>query len=254
MKPCSLPQAFLERPIAHRALHDGNVSRVENGIAAIDAAITAGFGIEIDVQPSRDGTAMVFHDYDLGRVTTSKGPIAQCTAQELSRVAYVTGETGIPTLAEVLARIDGRVPVLIEIKDQDGRMGPNVGALEGAVARVIDGYEGDIAVMSFNPHSVAAMANLAPHIARGLTTCDYQKRDWQLLNDDIRAHLRGIPDFDRVGACFISHKAGTLGNQPVLDLKSRGVPILCWTVKSARVEQQAREIADNITFESYIPA
>ncbi|WP_417258294.1 glycerophosphodiester phosphodiesterase family protein [Celeribacter sp.] len=254
MRPCKLPHSFLARPIAHRALHDSNVERVENGMAAIDAAIDGGFGIEIDVQPSRDGHAMVFHDYDLGRLTTTQGPIAQRTAKELSELTYVTGETGIPTLPEVLSHVAGRAPLLIEIKDQDGMMGPNVGPLERTVAQALAGYTGDVAVMSFNPNTVVQMAELTPDVPRGLTTCDYRAKDWKLLTEATRAHLRSIPDFERTGACFISHRAGALTDQPVQALKKRGVPILCWTVTSAEKEAKARKVADNITFERYIPA
>ncbi|WP_417242359.1 glycerophosphodiester phosphodiesterase family protein [Celeribacter sp.] len=254
MTPCALPPSFLARPIAHRALHDSNVARVENGMAAIDAAIAGNFGIEIDVQPSRDGQAMVFHDYDLGRLTTTTGAIAQRTAKELSELTYTTGETGIPTLPEVLSRVAGRVPLLIEIKDQDGRMGPNVGPLEHAVAEAISDYTGDVAVMSFNPHAVAKMAQLAPTVPRGLTTSDYRAEDWGLLNATTRARLRGIPDFNRTGACFISHHAAALDDPPVTRLKQRGVAILCWTVTSADMETEARKVADNITFERYVPA
>ena len=119
----TLPPAFLRLPIAHRALHDRAQGRPENSRAAIRAAIAAGYGIEIDLQASADGVAMVFHDDDLGRLTGATGPVRARTAAELGAIRLTDAEDGIPTLAEVLEIVAGRVPLLIEIKDQSGEMG-----------------------------------------------------------------------------------------------------------------------------------
>jgi glycerophosphoryl diester phosphodiesterase len=164
----SLPHAFLEAPIAHRALHDLSRGRPENGPSAIEAACKAGYGIEIDLQLSSDGVAMVFHDYDLGRLTEKKGAVRQLSAEALGQVRLKGGTDTIPTLEQVLEQVAGRVPLLIEIKDQDGAMGANVGALEAAAARALSGYKGLVAVMSFNPHSMIAMAGLAPDIPQAI--------------------------------------------------------------------------------------
>ncbi|MZR12272.1 phosphodiesterase [Maritimibacter sp. DP07] len=246
-----LPAAFLGPPLAHRAYHDAAAGRPENSRAAVRAAVAAGYGIEIDVQLSRDEVAMVFHDYDLARLTGEKGPVRQRTAEDLALIRLTGGDEGIPTLSEILALVDGRVPVLIEIKDQDGAMGPNVGPLEAAVADAVTAYAGPVAVMSFNPHAVAEMARLAPDVPRGLTTCAFSAEDWPILNATTRTLLARIPDFDRTGATFISHDARDLRAETVAVLKARGVPVLCWTVRSPEAETQAREIADNITFEGY---
>ncbi|WP_212523774.1 glycerophosphodiester phosphodiesterase family protein [Actibacterium sp. MT2.3-13A] len=245
---------FLSRPIAHRALHDLAAGRPENSRAAIAAAIAAGYAIEIDVQLSADGRAMVFHDDDLGRLTPETGALRQRGAAELSAIPLKGGAEGIPTLREVLELVAGRAPLLIEVKDQDGTLGPDVGPLERAVAADLAGYAGAVALMSFNPHSVAALAEAAPQIPRGITTCGYAAEHFPDLPEATRAHLRAIPDFDRVGASFISHAASDLDHPRVAELKARGVPILCWTIRSAEAEAQARRIADNITFEGYAAA
>ncbi len=246
-----LPPAFLERPIAHRALHDTARGRPENSLAAISAAIQAGYGIEIDLQLSRDGEAMVFHDYDLSRLTTQTGAVRQHSAAELGAIQLRHGQESIPTLAQVLALVGGKAPLLVEIKDQDGAMGPNVGTLEAAAARALSGYIGPVAVMSFNPASVAAMARLAPGLPRGLTTCGWDPDDEPLVREATRARLRGIPDYDAVGACFISHDKSDLGRPRVAELKRACAAVLCWTVRSPEQEVQARKIAQNITFEGY---
>jgi glycerophosphoryl diester phosphodiesterase len=250
----SLPDTFLTSPIAHRALHDEAQGRAENNFAAIEAAIERGFGIEIDIQRSKDGQAMVFHDYHLDRLTEATGPFAQLTAAELGKVRFRSGEIGVPTLAAVLDHVANRAPLLIEIKDQDGAMGPKVGPLEREVARLLQSYTGVVAVMSFNPHAIAVMAEAAPHIARGLTTCAYPAEDWPLLSEEARANLREISDFDRVGASFISHQWTDLAAERLQDLKEAGAHILCWTIRSAAEAADAARYAENITFEGYIPA
>ena len=111
---------FLTMPLAHRALHDVADGRPENSRAAVTAAIDAGFGIEIDLQLSSDEQAMVFHDYDLARLAEAEGTVQQRDAATLAGIRLRGGEEGIPTLPEILSLVAGRVPLLIELKDQQG--------------------------------------------------------------------------------------------------------------------------------------
>lgn len=248
-----LDPLFLNRPIAHRALHDVTNGRPENSRAAIRAAIEADYGIEIDLQLSADGQAIVFHDYDLGRLTNARGAIRQRTADELTQIPLTGGDgETIPTLSDVLDLVTGRAPLLIELKDQDGVMGPNVGALEYATAQALKSYDGPVALMSFNPHAVAALAELLPDTARGITTCGYNPLDWPLLPEATCDHLRLIPDYARTRASFVSHNVKDLHNPRLAELRADGAHILCWTVTSPAIERDAREIAENITFEGYL--
>ncbi len=249
----ALDPAFLRVPLAHRALHDLPAGRPENSCAAISAAINAGYGLEIDVQLSSDGVAMVFHDDDLDRLTDAKGPLRARSAAGLAGIALNGSDEGIPTLAEVLALVAGRVPLLIEVKDQHGQMGPVDGVLERAVARDLVGYVGPVAVMSFNPHSVVALKDAAPDVPRGIVSCAYTAFDCPELPEDIRNRLRAIPDYDGSGACFISHEWDDLDRPRVAELAAAGAAILCWTVRSPQAEAAARLVADNITFERYLP-
>lgn len=246
-----LPQAFLTRPLAHRAYHDMTMGRPENSREAIEAAIVAGYGIEIDLQLSKDGQAMVFHDYELDRLTAQTGLVSDHSAAELGQILLSAGATGIPSLPQVLAQIAGRAPLLIEIKDQDHNMGPNIGPLERATADALRDYKGPVALMSFNPHSVALMAALCPDLPRGITTGSYDYTDYAPLTPATCDALRDIPDYDRSHASFISHEWQDLARPRVAALKSQGAAILCWTVKSAEAEASARRVADNITFERY---
>lgn len=251
MQAPRLPESLRRLPIAHRALHDRALRCPENSRAAIRAAMTAGYGIEIDLQLSADGHAMVFHDDNLDRLTNATGPVRARTAAELGATALKDADEGIPTFAEVLALVQGRVPLLVEIKDQDGAVGPGVGVLEAAAARLLASYGGDVAVMSFNPHAIAEMARLLPRVPRGLTTWEWVAEEWPPVSEADCARLRGIPDYDRVGASFVSHHWKDLDRPRVAELAARGADVLCWTIKSPAQEAMARRVACNITFESY---
>ncbi len=234
-------------------MHDVANGVQENSRPSFEAAIKHGYGIELDLQMSSDGEAMVFHDYMLDRITDESGPIHMRTAAEIRQIKLTVGNDPIMDLPQVLELVNGQVPLLIELKDQDGALGPNVGWLERRVAEILAEYSGDAVVMSFNPHSTAQMSKIAPNIPRGLTTCDFNAEHWQMLPRKRAAELAEIPDFDRTGACFISHDHRLLDATPVAALKARGVPVLCWTVRSQEQEIKARRLADNITFEGYIP-
>jgi glycerophosphoryl diester phosphodiesterase len=196
---------------------------------------------------------MVFHDAMLDRLTHATGLVRARTAQELGDLRLKGSDDRIATLAQVLDRVGGAVPLLIELKDQSGNLGQSDGALEQATAAALSGYPGEVAVMSFNPHMVAAMARLAPEVPRGLTTCGFIPSKWPDLSPETCTALRNITSFHEVGAQFISHGWTDLGNPRVADLKAEGVPILCWTITTPQDDAQARLIADNVTFEGYLP-
>ncbi len=249
----ALPDEFRTRPLAHRGFHDVAKGRPENSITAFRAAVGLGYGIELDVQLSADKHAMVIHDYDLGRLTAQSGPVRQRRSANLGAIPLRGSRETIPTLAEVLSAVAGQTPLLIEIKDQDGAMGPNIGDLERAVADSLAGYTGPVAVMSHNTHSVDLMAKLAPLLPRGLTTGALKSRKWQLIPAATRDRMRAIPDYIEVGASFISHQIIDLKRPRVAELRAQGATVLCWTVKSKSTERKVRKFADNITFEAYRP-
>jgi glycerophosphoryl diester phosphodiesterase len=246
-----LPKSFLARPLAHRAYHDKAHGRVENSLSAVKSAIEHGYGIEIDVQLASDGVAMVFHDYDLRRLTIEQGPLAQRSSAQLAQIPLMGDSTMIPTLAQVMELVAGRVPVLIELKDQDGGLGPNTGPMGKAVAQVLEPYKGPVAVMSFNPHAMAEMGRLLPDVPRGLTTGLFNPTDWPTIAQPTLERLSQIPDYSHVGASFISHYHQELDHPRVSELNTQGAAILCWTIRSTEQATTAREYADNITFEGY---
>ena len=245
---------FLSTPLAHRGYHDAAKQRPENSLSAFGAAVAAGYGIELDVQLSADGQAMVFHDDTLDRMTHKTGAVLHHTAAELEGIKLRGSDDFIPTLAQVLALVAGKVPLLIEIKDHLDTMADTSGHLETAVALALATYTGPVAVMSFNPHCMAHMARLAPKVARGLTTDDFDPVEYRPIPASMCEDLRDITDYDRTLSSFISHKAADLSRPRVAQLKSQGATILCWTIRSPEAEAKARQIAQNITFEGYAAA
>lgn len=248
-----LPPGLLHRPIAHRALHDRAAGRIENSPAAIRAAIDHGYAIEIDLQLSQDGVPMVFHDEELERLTGEAGAVAARPAAALRAIRLAGGSDGIPTLEEVLALVGGRVPLLIELKDQSLVMGPTDGRLEAATAAALQGYTGEVALMSFNPACIHHLARLAPEIPRGITTAAYDPESWRPMPPEMCAHFRAIPDYDPTLSSFVSHEAADLSSPRVAELKAQGAAVLCWTIRSAAEEALARRVAQNVTFEGYLP-
>ena len=146
---------------AHRGLHGDTIP--ENSLAAFSLACERGVGIELDVQLSRDGVVMVFHDYTLARMTGAEGRLRERTADELQGLFLLESDQTIPTLAEVLELVAGRVPLLIELKGENLNT-----ALCGRVADLLGDYTGAYCIESFNPWLLRRMAHYLPQAYRGL--------------------------------------------------------------------------------------
>lgn len=243
---------FLRLPLAHRGLHDAQADRPENSPAAFAAAIRQGYGIELDLQVSVDGQAIVFHDPELDRLTDETGLVRGRTAAALQKIGLKNGPDTIPTLAEILSLVNGQVPLLIEMKDQDGRLGRNIGKLPGDVARLLRSYDGPVAVMSYNPYAVAAVAQTLPDLPVGLVTGSFSDPGWDDLPSERRENLINISGLQGFGGCFISHNENDLNSPHLARIKAQGLPVLCWTIRTPEQEVEARKIADNITFEGYL--
>lgn len=249
-----LPEDFLTAPVAHRGYHDLGAGRAENSRSAFEAAIAAGFGIELDVQMSRDGVPMVFHDRSLDRLTATRGPVREKSSEELRGIPLTGGEDTIERLDTVLERIGDRAPVLVEIKEQGVQAGADNAALDQVTGRVVKNAVEDhgcrAAIMSFNPDYIAALSWLGPQIPRGLIGMAFDEPG---LSAEQNAALSEYAAFERSGSSFVSHDLASLDSPAVARLKAKGVPVLTWTVRSPGEEAAARLTADNITFEDYDP-
>jgi glycerophosphoryl diester phosphodiesterase len=224
-------------PFAHRGLH--GPGRVENSGGAIAAAVVEGFGVELDVQLSRDGQAMVFHDYDLDRLTIEKGPLAERTAEELQAIRLYVDNEVIPRLAQALETIDARVPLLIELKSPERR----VAGLCRSVAEALEGYEGAVGVMSFNPEVSAWFARHAPHRLRGLVVTERGKKGMRGRAERRLALWRSRAD-------FLAYDVRDLPSRFAAAARSRGLPIYTWTVRTEADRARASAHADQIIFEA----
>jgi len=248
-----LPKEFWAQPFAHRGLHDSEMP--ENSLSAIIAAAEAGYAIELDVQPSADGEAMVFHDYTFDRVAEATGRIDALKTEDVLAVTLKgIGET-IPTLAKVLECVAGRVPMLIELKDQSEAFTRTAGSLERRVCDVVRaaGQIDSCAIMSFNPFSADHVRQHLPEIARGVVSYDYEHPDDAHVDPSYRADLAALKWFDETGADFVSYGATSLPSKQTEELRLAGVPIFCWTIRSAAEAKTALQYSDQITFEGYRP-
>lgn len=225
-----------DTPYAHRGLHAAGVP--ENSRSAFAAAIASGAGIELDVRLSRDRFAVVFHDADLARLTRITGPVAKRTVAELAQLRLAGSRDCIETLAETLAFVAGRVPVLIELKtDNDAHVAARLCL---SVRHALEGYRGRVAVMSFDPAVVRWFAAHAPRIPRGLVVGELRgpRRMLHLLLC-LRA---GRPHFL---ACDLS----ALSSRIVHAARARGLPVLAWTARTDEERALSHTLADQIIFE-----
>lgn len=225
-----------DRPFAHRGLHGPEAS--ENGMAAFDAAIAAGLGIECDVRTSRDGVAFVFHDARLERMAGLQENVDSLDAVLLDAIALPDAGS-IPRLSTLLERCSGQVPLLVEIK-ADKR---HVADLCESVARELAGTDAGLAaVMSFNPHAVRWFARHRPETVRGLVVTQQGKGRLRGRFERTLALWLARPDFI---ACDIRDLPSPFATRA----RRRGLPVLTWTVRSDEERARAARHADQIIFE-----
>lgn len=227
------------RPIAHRGYHDMNKARWENTLPAFEAAAARNFAIECDVHLSSDGVAMVFHDDDLKRLAGRDGLVHDLTSQELKALAV--GGTGdrVPSLKETLALVDGRVPIVIELKGTEG----HDDGLVTAVADELAGYSGHAAIMSFDHHLIRRFASDAPGIPAGLTAEGIREKNIE-ANFSMLAH----------DISFVSYCVQHLPNPFVSFVRERlSMPVITWTVREPATVTHTFAHADQMTFEGFDP-
>ena len=219
---------------AHRGLHSASVP--ENSPSAFAAAIERGMGIECDVQRSRDGQAVVFHDAELNRLTAETGPLSARTAAELGQVALSGSADTIPTLSQLLGQVGGKAALLIEIKSPR-RARNHVGALCLAVKRATEGYLGPHAIMSFDPRVVRWFAVHSPMTSRGLVITEENGKTLQGMIKRRLSLWHARPD-------FLAYDVRDLPSRFATAQRKRGLPVLAWTVRSEELRARAARYAD----------
>ena len=222
---------------AHRGLHGSGIA--ENSLEAFQAAVAHGYGIELDVQQSLDGQAMVFHDWVLDRMTGERGPFGQRTASELGGISLNGGGT-IPTLAKVLGAVAGKVPLLVEVKT---RRETDVPALCLAVRKVLEGYIGPLAVIGFDPRVLNWFARHAPQFPRGLSYTDDGDRS-------LAARIKRRLSLWHARPDFLTYNIRDLPNPLASGQRWRGLKLVAWTIADPETRRHGLECADALICEA----
>lgn len=238
---------LVKTPIAHRGLHDDIFP--ENSLSAFAAAIEKGYAIETDLQLTADGEIVVFHDEKMKRMTGRDLIINDCTYAEIKDISLLggTNET-IPTLEQLLSLVDGKVPLLIEIKTHD-----NIGGLEKKLVARLRRYKGEFAVQSFNPFIVRWFKKNAPEFVRGQLASFFDiefgkgPRAWLQRRVLRNCMLNGI-----CGAQFTSYDTKGIRRKRLLRIKKK-MPVLMWTVRTPDRLEACEGYFDNIIFEDFLP-
>ena len=233
-------------PIAHRGLWSPG-GPPENSLAAFEAACEAGYGIELDVQLSADGEAMVFHDAELARLTGAAGRLAERSAADLQDLRLAGRDETIPTLREALALVGRRALVQIELKTPPGEVGP----LERRVHEIIADHPGPVAVIGFNPYSHAWFADRYPGVLRGLDSYSY--RDAAHLGEAQRRSYAGLEHVATARPHFLALGLDMLPSPKAATLRAQGLPVVAWTVRDPAQWEAVRDGCDNLIFEGFRP-
>jgi len=232
---------ILERPIAHRGLHDGNQLVPENSLAAFQKAMAQNYPLELDLQLLKDGTVIVFHDDDLQRACGVPTTISESALADLKDLRLFHSEETIPTLAETLAFVNGKVPLLIELKN--GGLGKQ---LEKNTLKVLSDYQGEVALQSMNPFTVRWLKKHYKGLV-GQVATRYEKPTL------LRPILNYFQLNKRMKLDFVAYDKSFLPNKTVAYFKEQGLPILCWTIVSAQEANHYQAYCDTIIFELFTP-
>ena len=242
---------WLKRPIAHRGLHDEAKGIVENSASAIEASIAKDYAVEVDLQCAAHGVPVVFHDRTLDRLTAERGAVAERDATTLCAIPLRNSDDRILSLDRLLVIVDGRVPLLIEVKStwsDDHTYKRNIAA---ALAT----YKGNVAVMSFDPDCVAAFRDLAPTLPSGLIGERFDdKHYWSELSAWQRFTMRHLLTAAIARPNFIAYDIRALpALAPGIARDVFNLPLLTWTVRNEADKANAQLFADAMIFEGIVP-
>lgn len=243
MSDHAAPSWLRDTPLAHRGLHGDGV--VENTLSAFAAARDEGYGVELDVHLSADGVPVVVHDRDLSRLTGRAVKVGKLAADQLAELTLLTSGERIPTLTEAVDVL-GRAPVMVECKQTALR----AGALEAAVAGVLDEHDGPWCVAGFNPATTRWFRRHRPDVVRVLTAGPL---DGSPLPAPVRRRLAGLADLEAVAPHAVSYELAGLPSAATDRWRDQGGPLVTWTVTGEAELAQARELADNVIFEDVRP-
>ncbi len=245
------PDWLTARPVAHRGLHDISRGIVENMPGAVQAAIAGNFAIEVDIQLSADGEAMVHHDHALGRLTEATGEVIDKTAAELKAIKFRDTGERMMSLSDLCDMVAGRVPLVIELKSRfagDRRLAKRM-------AEVLASYEGPAVGMSFDPDQVLALRQLVPTRPRGIVAQrSYEDAYWADLTQAQRDSMLYLRHGFQTQPHFVAFKVDHLpAPAPWMARNLFGCALLAWTVRSSEQRVCAGRFADQMIFEGFVP-
>jgi len=229
---------------AHRGLHDNQAGVPENSMAAIRRAVEAGYGIEFDVQLTRDRIPVVFHDESLKRVCGVPGNVRDYTFEELQAFRLLDSEERIPKFEDMLALVGGKVPLIVEIKIHE-----NAAEVCEKADALLKRYAGPYCMESFHPRAVEWYRKNRPEVIRGQLSCHFGKNEpiSQMLVHHLLTNVLARPDF--IAYCH-THK----GNfSRILCRRLFGALSVAWTVKSQEQLDACKDDFDLFIFEQFIP-
>lgn len=232
-------------PIAHRGFHTDDSIIPENSMAAFEKALELGYAIELDVLLTADGEVVVFHDYDLLRMTGVDALVSEMNWDEIKHLTLLDSEETIPLLSDVLELVDGKVPLLIEIKNED-----SVGELEDALLELVEHYDGLFAIQAFNPFVLEYIKNQAPHIIRGQLASNFKEEDLAFYEKFLLRYL--LLNF-KSEPHFVGYRQDDIPQWLANRMQAKNVYLLAWTVVTEEDAERAMEMYDNIIFELFYP-
>ena len=237
-----------EKYIAHRGFHNDQIS--ENTVGAFENAIAHGYNIELDVQPTADNVAVVYHDTNMGRLTNCADFVENVTLDYLNNNVRYNG-TGdkIPTFRQVLDVCNGRTGIMVEIKKRTYET-PEI-RVEPLVYDLLKNYKGNFIVKSFNPFSVDWFLKNAPGFTVGFLS-EYDKiTDYP---EDERALIEGFlygKNGERT-VDFFDYAVSKVGS-PLWNSVKGKMPCYVWVVRDKATQDKMLRFADNVIFENYFP-
>ena len=241
-----------KRPFAHRGYHSSllNYQKIpENSLDAFRKAIEKNYSIEMDIHFTKDFKIIVFHDFFLGKLTTKKGYVCGKTLDHIKE-AKLSNNQAIPTIEEAFDLINGRVPVLVEIK-YSNHIKKNLEMFSNVLAENLKSYKGPLALMSFSIDVMRFISQkkFFKRVPLGLTTSfpKIESLGNKIKNDKIENEIVSNK------LQFISQEWKGIENRRIKRLKKLDIAILSWTITSKEIEQSLEGLVDNITFENYEP-
>lgn len=232
---------------AHRGLFDNETERPENSLNAFRYAVQNNFGIELDVQLTKDGKVIVLHDTNLLRYTGQDIPVAELTYDELQKYHLFNSNQTVPLFEDVLKILDGKVTMICEIKAD----GPYLPICEAA-AKYLDQYKGIYCIESFNPLAVKWFKKNRKHVLRGQLSTNYTKdnipKPWILRGILTNCFLNFLAKPD-----FIAYNWKYCHSLAFAIQRGLGGYMAAWTVKDQETEDDVKEYFDTLIFDSYVP-